>query len=419
MPPTGARGDGNLHISFISMGQGDCTMVSLPNGKTIMIDCGTAIWDKYSILDDVNELNFETCDTIPAATESIAELRENVIMAVFEKRFLENYRTLDALIMTHPDKDHYNEIPSILAPLYKKSQRDWSGVSTTGRKRHIQAIRNLYYSANLGKYVEGSTAYWLSYTMIPDHSYAVTIKQDDVRTYNGTAMTDTVPAVEGTPYLVNGLVKILDGTSSRDGAKPCSVYLLASNVEPYPGLNVDSYPYYNTGSVVTLIVFGNYKILICGDATCDTEKFLVDTYPNTINNVSLLQVPHHGSYHTSSSYTGDTNQPDNVREINFVGVTNPANVVVSSGYYDGSHHLARYETIRNYTHAGNRLGAYPDAEIKKGLYDWQKKMVTGTNARGRSVTQEVNCWGFQQPGSKVLGTGTHGTIDFDLSDADV
>lgn len=419
MPPTGSRGDGSLHISFVSMGQGDCTMVSLPNGKTMMIDCGTVIWDKYSMLNNVNALDFTTCDTIPAVTYPIDLLRAGVIDTVFEKRFLRSYRTLDALIMTHPDRDHYNEIPSILASNHRKRRRDGSHVSTANRERHVKAIKNLYYSAEIDRYIEGSTDYWLAEQMKPKNSYAVTIKQGSVRTYNGTSTGTAVPAVAGTPYLVNGLVKILDGTASSAGAKPCSVYLLASNVDPYPTLNVDSPPYYNTGSVVTLIVFGNYKILICGDATYHTEKFLVDTYRNTISDVSLLQVPHHGSYQTSSSYAGDTNQAPGVREIDFVGVTNPKNVVVSSGYYDGSHHLARYETIRNYTHAGNRLGAYPVSADKKGLYDWQKKLVTGTNSRGQSVTQEVNCWGFQQLGSQVLGTGTHGTIDFDLSNDDV
>src|SRR5690242_651685 len=39
--PAGTRGDGQLHLAFIQMGLGDCTMITTPQGRVIMIDCGS------------------------------------------------------------------------------------------------------------------------------------------------------------------------------------------------------------------------------------------------------------------------------------------------------------------------------------------------------------------------------------------
>jgi hypothetical protein len=43
--PTGKRGDQKLHITFNEMGHGDNVLISLPNGKMVVTDCGSMRWD--------------------------------------------------------------------------------------------------------------------------------------------------------------------------------------------------------------------------------------------------------------------------------------------------------------------------------------------------------------------------------------
>src|SRR5256885_2346284 len=73
-----------------------------------------------------------------------------------------------------------------------------------------------------------------------------------------------------------GFVKILEGT--KGAGKPCNVYILASNVQKYDNVNDQDTRVFNRGSVVTLIVYGSQKFMICGDATTNTEKFILAQY---------------------------------------------------------------------------------------------------------------------------------------------
>src|SRR4051795_11468447 len=41
----GTRGDGVFYLTFLQMGQGDGAIMSTPQGKIVMIDCGTVSTD--------------------------------------------------------------------------------------------------------------------------------------------------------------------------------------------------------------------------------------------------------------------------------------------------------------------------------------------------------------------------------------
>ncbi|MCI0676137.1 MAG: MBL fold metallo-hydrolase [Phycisphaerales bacterium] len=74
-----------LEIHFIKVGQGDCTLVKCPNGKNVLVDCGS-----------LKEAH-------PLSTRNY--LRDHL-----------DQMHIDTLVVTHPDADHYNMIPYSLAP---------------------------------------------------------------------------------------------------------------------------------------------------------------------------------------------------------------------------------------------------------------------------------------------------------------
>jgi hypothetical protein len=78
----------------------------------------------------------------------------------------------------------------------------------------------------------------------------------------------------------------------------CRVSILSSNVNQEHVR--DSSNAENRGSVVVLIKSFDKKILICGDATFNTEKELITRYGDKIANIDVLRVGHHGSSVTSS-----------------------------------------------------------------------------------------------------------------------
>jgi competence protein ComEC len=73
--------DGKLHVTFLDVGQGDAIFIQTPSGKQILIDGG------------------------PSETQVLSELGRQ--MPFWD-------RTLDLVILTHPDSDHVNGLVPVL-----------------------------------------------------------------------------------------------------------------------------------------------------------------------------------------------------------------------------------------------------------------------------------------------------------------
>ena len=79
------RGDGELQIHFVNVGQGDCILILFPDGKEMLIDCA----------------NFNGTDEIRTQTLG----------------YLDNYITdgqIDYLMVTHGDSDHIHFMDEVL-----------------------------------------------------------------------------------------------------------------------------------------------------------------------------------------------------------------------------------------------------------------------------------------------------------------
>ena len=82
LPSITARGEGELRVHFIDVGQGDATLVELPDGKVMLIDGGNGTGNSNkSLLRHLNALGIDT---------------------------------IDYLFLTHADIDHYGGLTTVL-----------------------------------------------------------------------------------------------------------------------------------------------------------------------------------------------------------------------------------------------------------------------------------------------------------------
>ncbi|WP_422769975.1 ComEC/Rec2 family competence protein [Plantactinospora sp. WMMC1484] len=312
--PPGSRTDNKFYARFIRMGQGDCIALKTPGGKMILVDCGTIDPDGMS---SANRLAF--------AYDSL-----------FIDRFLKQDQHIDILILTHPDKDHINKLREVLT---------YGGQTIT--------IGSFYHSFDLTKYQAGP------------RNFVTQVLQDDAREYRVVHNEDPkVPESEvsldyrlptASKYERNRLttastdpkeVNCLDGQGgirivAETGGVGCTVTLLAGTVvENYDS---DNDPGNNRGSVVTLVKVGDKVLLLCGDATRSTEKYLYEKgkYAKQIKprleKVHVVQVGHHGSARTSSGEE-------------FLELVNPRERAVISAGKTGrkEHHLPSKEVVELY-----------------------------------------------------------------------
>jgi beta-lactamase superfamily II metal-dependent hydrolase len=405
------RGDKKLHITFNEMGHGDCVLISLPNGKMVVIDFGTLRWDG----------NFWSPPKDPAL------MRNNALrVALGDERYLLNNKEFDLLILTHPDKDHCSELVSLFFSYADAGTDDETGPASK--------VKQAFYSYELTEYGGYAVPGTLLNAKRADEVYAVTIRPDasayarvkshslGATTFTG-APTNIDASADDTAELFKqsrvaetlNFFKVLDGTT--DGGVDCGVYLLAANVQPYDDINDDS-SQDNRGSIVTMVVYGDKKFLFMGDGTFNTEYFLMQTYGDLIRDVELVHVGHHASYRTSSSYPGRLATPP-APALDFVGHVNPRYAVITAAYAGGTQlGLPRREVIQRW-HGGARLLTKPDAmdASMKKIACYEKQAVQQqVGAKKRQKVEEMTQPVTYNAPKHLWCTGTHGAVDFDYEE---
>ncbi|MGD9587914.1 MAG: ComEC/Rec2 family competence protein [Pyrinomonadaceae bacterium] len=97
-PFSGPRGDGRLYVEFLDVGQGDSTLITFPNGETMLVDAG-------------GRRRFET--DIPVEFEpdrpSIGE------MVVSEFLWEKGISSIDRIVATHADADHIEGLTAVIS----------------------------------------------------------------------------------------------------------------------------------------------------------------------------------------------------------------------------------------------------------------------------------------------------------------
>ena len=177
------------------------------------------------------------------------------------------------------------------------------------------------------------------------------------------ATTDTVTYPTNTSQLAP-TTKVVDNSGVK-------VYIMAANVAGDP----------NTQSIVLNIEYKGITILLTGDATATTERWILAQWPANSISANLLAFGHHGSNHSSSSLFLNTVQPD-------VGIFSAS--AAHMGY------------------------GHPRCSI----IDLVEKMVDSTTKNGKTIPMHrIDCWDGSQYVTEqndigIFLTATQGNILF-------
>jgi beta-lactamase superfamily II metal-dependent hydrolase len=209
VPPTTQ----NLEIHFIDVGQGDSTLIICPNGNTILVDVGSV---GGGDADAIRDYILEQLDT---------------------------ERRINDLVITHPDRDHYNLIESTLA-----------GV----------AVDHVLWVGEIEDHTQANFDDWLR-----DTTNKTNLDSTDFDPFNNPS--DQLACGDADVFVLSA-----EETSGRASWRK------------------------NTMSIVLMIRYGEFEAVLTGDATTVTENVILDRYTAAWLDVDVLKTGHHGSSTTST-----------------------------------------------------------------------------------------------------------------------
>jgi beta-lactamase superfamily II metal-dependent hydrolase len=299
-----------FEFCFVEMGQGDCCIVRCPDKKIVVVDCGSTA-NRYG-----NE-------------NAISEGREQLRAWAAENR-----NTVDALILTHSDADHYNKVLTFFL---------WKEETVGGRlmlKRAPIFIDRIFFSnaKPAGKTGAGPLGNYTS-AAVNKNVYNHLFSTDSIHEVNINSSTDSNNHVktwrkgDGTAKsfatMDDPVTPVTDKRHRVLGTtEDWKVEIIAGNV---PRLARDAATEENAKSLITLFTVGTKKVLLCGDATFSTEAFLLAVHGATIAGVDLVQIPHHGSDYASGQQ--------------FIDKVDPKAAVVSVNFMEHSFRLPRHDKV--------------------------------------------------------------------------
>lgn len=255
-------------ISFLDVGQGDGTVIRLPNGEIVIVDMGSTMG---------------TPQTRPAIIEYFKDVLK-----------FQNGGKVRALFLTHPDADHYNLVEALRSAFnmdiqhvyYSGAQEEYQSTSSlwcNGNKQHQLPYRNMF----LHNHMSGSTPCAKS-----GCSANVIFTPSDYLPSNFDTWLDNMIKKNKATALGPGAG--LDKLIQTNGAE---IQLMAASC---PGSEPS-----NAGSIVLRVYFANKSAILMADATRDTEDAILNAYK--ANNLTyllkcdVLKLGHHGSARTSTT----------------------------------------------------------------------------------------------------------------------
>lgn len=196
------NGENGMHIAFLDVGQGDAAYIRFPNGEDMLVDCG----------------------------------KDRRVLAALGRQMRFFDRTIDYLVVTHPDVDHYGGCTDVL-------------------KRFI--VKKVVHNNVSKNYDEVWRYFWQT----------VERERADIVAIGGETQWQIASAT------IHFLYPNRDISDIRLEGKR---------------------PEINDTSIVFLLTYANATVLFTGDAEFPLENYLVETYGETLD-IDILKVGHHGS----------------------------------------------------------------------------------------------------------------------------
>jgi beta-lactamase superfamily II metal-dependent hydrolase len=279
-------GNGKCYIQFVNVGHGDCTLVTTPSGRRIMIDLGS------DALSDVNP------DNTLAGTD-LEIIRNNIT----SKLFLNGDDTIDMLLLTHPDTDHYDKLVEVLDPVVKKINWVYYGGCI-----NFDSFKVANTSGEI-KRLTGNTG--IKLVVLREEENLVQGNVIITKLLNNT-VPSTTPSFNkmGAEFVDAGTGNIVLYCEEKNGSEVFRISILAANVYGVwvkdqfvknekeikdPDEMGETSGDTNRGSLVILVESNNHKVLVMGDATTITEQFVLNHFTGLVKDVQTLRIGHHGS----------------------------------------------------------------------------------------------------------------------------
>lgn len=320
-----------FEISSFYIGQGDCYLIKCPDNSYVMIDCGSAL------------------DFRRPKMQIRAKLRQK------------NITKIKALIITHSDSDHHNQV-DILDDESIEIEQVIVGVFSLGDYYfnenpkadaiNEQAGRDLKPAFDQMK-AQDKWDQWCKFYTRNNKSTLKTLNDNRCKcktfvgleinrggqcSYTYSVLNNTVQE----PVLIEQLKQ---GHYEVCGGENWSIKIIAAKVDEekigskYKPIT-DRPVYMNAASLVTVIGIRDKAALFTGDSTGATFRYLLEDSAEWTKKIfqkrvfEVLQVPHHGSNkHGSDSQA-------------FINATNPRYLITSVRFkHGGMHNLPKWAAL--------------------------------------------------------------------------
>lgn len=247
------RGDGELQIHFMDVGQGDGILILFPDGRDMLIDCA----------------NYNNSSTV----------RGEIL------DYMDDYVTdgqLDYLMLTHCDSDHVYFMDEVLEE-YQVDNVFMPNVLAT----HDKVAEADIPQERLALFTDEDTVDTACYA---DFFIAALTEPDCTVTLNVDADEDS-----------NSVI-ITDGEKQSDGTYGGATYMLTfycPTAEYYAESDLSSAEEKNAISPIGVLEYNGFRIVLTGDSNEINEPTFVDRIGGQLD-CDVLKVGHHGS-ETSST----------------------------------------------------------------------------------------------------------------------
>ena len=252
-PPL-VRGEGELMVHFIDVGQGDCILILFPDGKDMLIDCAN--------YNNSSDYRTETLD------------------------YIGDYVTdgqLDYLMLTHCDSDHVYFMDEVLEE-YRVSNVFMPNVLAT----HDEVESANIDEAKLDMFTDKDTVETACYADF----FVGALTETDCNIYLN------VDPDENT----NAIVITDDGVQDPDAPDTDATYRLTfycPTQEYYDESNLGSAEKKNAISPIGILEYNGFRLVLTGDSNEINEPTFVERVGGNLD-CDVLKVGHHGS-ETSST----------------------------------------------------------------------------------------------------------------------
>lgn len=257
IPPL-ARGDGELQVHFIDVGQGDCILILFPDGKDMLIDCGTT---KGGDLDE----------TLAYISTYVPD------------------KQLDYLMLTHSDDDHVGYINEIIYE-YDVDNIFMPDILAMPSGR----VASAELQAQIEKLDKSKLAMFDDEDGIDTNAYAeffiAALSEPDCNIYINVDSDENTNSVVITD---NGLQE----PTNPDTDATYRLTFYCPTQEYYDSSDLSSAEEKNAISPIGILEYNDFRLVLTGDSNEINEPIIAERIGKI--DCDVLKVAHHGSESSS------------------------------------------------------------------------------------------------------------------------